>query len=172
MGDHGVEDQNAALAPQSCTATRTQRQDQGSSVCRACCPSTLWTGRWGAPCWYLAATRSKQGFSIVTLTGLVSLAGTSVCLDQATLSRVENVLCHCSPPWKRAGATRTGPGRPMAPRGSSVRGEEHFQTGGADRRTKTIDLMSCKAQVAKCQTVHIFKFHYYHQCTQEGIEWH
>merc|ERR1712107_452327 len=37
------------------------------------------------------------GFSIVTLTGLVSLAGTSVCLDQATLSRVENVLCHCSP---------------------------------------------------------------------------
>merc|ERR1712211_161611 len=55
------------------------------------------TGRWGAPCWYLAATRSKPGFSIVTLTGLVSLAGTSVCLDQATLSRVENVLCHCSP---------------------------------------------------------------------------
>merc|ERR1712107_912455 len=77
MGDLGVEDQNAALAPQSCTATRTQRQDQGSSVCRACCPSTLWTGRWGAPCW--------------------CLAGTFVCLDQATLSRVENVLCHCSP---------------------------------------------------------------------------
>merc|ERR1712107_274444 len=38
---------------------------------------------------------------------------------------------------------------------SQSEGEEHFQTGGADRRTKTIDLMSCKAQVAKCQTVHI-----------------
>merc|ERR1719422_1423765 len=45
----------------------------------------------------LAVTRSKQNCSIVTPTGLVSLAGTSVCLDQATLSRVENVLCQCSP---------------------------------------------------------------------------
>merc|ERR1712107_965263 len=126
-------------------------------------------------------------------TGLVSLAGTSVCLDQATLSRVENVLCHCSPaiscsgtqdsstqaalvlvelrvppatlrappsacawgretrrlrrfcgrgrpPWKRAGATRTGPGRPMHQGAAQSEGEEHFQTSGADRRTKTIDL--------------------------------
>merc|ERR1712107_956862 len=202
MGDLGVEDQNAALAPQSCTATRTQRQDQGSSVCRACCPSTLWTGRWGAPCWYLAATRSKQGFSIVTLTGLVSLAGTSVCLDQATLSRVENVLCHCSPATSCSGTQdwctlaalvlvelRSLPATLRAPpsacawgretrrlqrfwgeggcRGRGLvllalalagqwhqgaaqsEGEEHFQTGGADRRTKTIDLMSCKAHVAK-----------------------
>merc|ERR1712107_55551 len=124
------------------------------------------------------------------------------CLDQATLSRVENVLCHCSPATSCSGTQdwctlaalvlvelRSLPATLRAPplrvhgaesqgvsrgsEGEGVRrgrglvllalalagqwhqgaaqseGEEHFQTSGADRRTKTIDLISCKAHVSK-----------------------
>merc|ERR1712107_521532 len=202
MGDLGVEDQNAALEVQNCTATRTQRQDQGSSACRACCPSTMWTGRWGAPCWCLAVTRSKQGCSIVTPTGLVAWQG-PLCAWTRRPSPGSRTSCATAPrrppalglktgarrqrwswsssesrrppcarlPLRVHGAERQGVSR--GSEGEGVRrgrglvllalalagqwhqgaaqseGEEHFQTGGADRRTKTIDLMSCKAHVAK-----------------------